>query len=69
MNTHTITHFVSIFEELWKDGTDARDRIKTIEENIEPEIFEVITDPLKASQIIVELAKSVKLGSRIPSSS
>jgi signal transduction histidine kinase len=56
-----ITHFVSIFEELWKDGTDARDRIKTIEENIEPEIFEVITDPLKASQIIVELAKSVKL--------
>ena len=56
-----LTHFVSIFEELWKDGTDARDRIKTIEENIEPEIFEVITDPLKASQIIVELAKSVKL--------
>jgi signal transduction histidine kinase len=56
-----ITHFVSIFEELWKDGIDARDRIKTIEENIEPEIFEVITDPLKASQIIVELAKSVKL--------
>ncbi|MRN68925.1 MAG: hypothetical protein FIO04_04420, partial [Nitrosopumilales archaeon] len=56
-----ITHFVSIFEELWKDGTDAWDRIKTIEENIEPEIFEVITDPLKASQIIVELAKSVKL--------
>jgi signal transduction histidine kinase len=55
-----ITHFVSIFEELWKDGTDARDRIKTIEENIEPEIFEVIADRLKASQIIVELAKSVK---------
>jgi len=45
---------------LWKDGTDARDRIKTIEENIEPEIFEVITDHLKASQIIVELAISVK---------
>jgi signal transduction histidine kinase len=55
-----ITHFVSIFEELWKDGTDARDRIKTIEEDVEPEIFEVITDPLKASQILVDLAKSVK---------
>jgi signal transduction histidine kinase len=55
-----ITHFISIFEELWKDGIDARDRIKTIEENTEPEIFEVITDPLKASQILVDLAKSVK---------
>jgi signal transduction histidine kinase len=56
-----ITHFVSIFEELWKDGTDARERIRTIEEDIEPEIFEVITDPLKATQIIIELAKSVTL--------
>ncbi|HET7149030.1 MAG TPA: ATP-binding protein [Candidatus Nitrosopolaris sp.] len=55
-----ITHFVSIFEELWKDGTDARDRIKIIEENIEPEIFEVIADPQKASQILLDLAKSVK---------
>src|SRR6266487_248457 len=54
-----VTHFVSIFEELWKDGTDARDRIRTIDEGVEPEIFEVITDPLKASQIIVDLAKSV----------
>ncbi len=54
-----ITHFVSIFEELWKDGTDARDRIRTIEEGVEPEIFEVIMDPLKAAQIITDLAKSV----------
>src|SRR6266516_3010924 len=54
-----ITHFVSIFEELWKDGMDARERIRTIEEGVEPEIFEVITDPLKASQIVVDLAKSV----------
>jgi signal transduction histidine kinase len=54
-----ITHFLSIFEELWKDGTDARDRIRTIEEGVEPETFEVITDSLKASQIIAELAKSV----------
>ncbi|HYT42763.1 MAG TPA: HAMP domain-containing sensor histidine kinase, partial [Methylomirabilota bacterium] len=29
-------------------------------EGVEPEIFEVITDPLKASQIIVDLAKSVR---------
>src|SRR5207245_3481934 len=54
-----ITHFVSIFEELWKDGMDARERIRTIEEGVEPEIFEVITDPLKAAQIITDLAKSV----------
>ena len=56
-----IAHFVSIFEELWKDGTDAWDRIKTIEEDKEPEIFEVITDPRKASQILVDLAESVKM--------
>jgi signal transduction histidine kinase len=55
-----ISHFVSIFEELWKEGTDALDRIRAIEEGIEPEIFEVITDPLKATRIISELAKSIK---------
>lgn len=55
-----ITHFVSIFEELWKEGTDALHRIMSIEEGIVPETFEVITDPLKASSIVSELAKSVK---------
>jgi hypothetical protein len=55
-----ISHFVSIFEELWKDGTDAIDRIRTIEEDIESEIFEVISDSRKAAQILIDLAKSVR---------
>ena len=62
-----ITHFVSIFDEMWKEGTDALHRIMSIEECIEPETFEVITDPLKASSIISELAKSGN-GSQISSS-
>jgi hypothetical protein len=55
-----ISHFVSIFDELWKDGTDAIDRIRTIEEDIEPEIFEVISDNRKAAEILIDLAKSVR---------
>ncbi len=55
-----VSHFVSIFEELWKNGTDAIDRIKTIEQGLEPEIFEVISDNQKAVQILIDLAKSVR---------
>jgi hypothetical protein len=34
--------------------------IPDIEQAVEPELFEVITDHQKASQILVDLAKSVK---------
>jgi signal transduction histidine kinase len=55
-----ISHFVFIFDELWKNGIDAKDRIAAIEQGLEPEFLEVITDNEKASQILVDLAKSVK---------
>lgn len=55
-----IDHFVSIFNELWAEGIDAKDRIKSIEQGLEPEFLDVINDHKKASQILVELAKSVK---------
>jgi hypothetical protein len=55
-----VKHFTCIFEELWKNGIYATDRIREIEEGIEPEFFEVITDPNKSSQILLDLAKSVK---------
>ncbi|HEY6884443.1 MAG TPA: HAMP domain-containing sensor histidine kinase [Nitrososphaeraceae archaeon] len=55
-----ISHFVFIFDELWKNGIDAKDRIAAIEQGLEPEFVEVITDNEKASQILVDLAKSVK---------
>ncbi|HEY9490779.1 MAG TPA: HAMP domain-containing sensor histidine kinase, partial [Nitrososphaeraceae archaeon] len=55
-----VKHFTSIFEELWKNGISATDRIREIEEGIEPEFFEVLTDPNKPSHILLDLAKSVK---------
>ncbi|MDQ3984846.1 MAG: ATP-binding protein, partial [Thermoproteota archaeon] len=55
-----VKHFTSMFEELWKNGIDSADRIKEIEEGIEPEFLEVINDHEKVSQIVVDLAKSAK---------
>jgi signal transduction histidine kinase len=55
-----IDHFVSIFNDLWSEGIDAKDRIKSIEQGLEPEFHDVINDRKKASQILIDLAKSVK---------
>ncbi|HZB17980.1 MAG TPA: hypothetical protein VE445_12510, partial [Nitrososphaeraceae archaeon] len=55
-----VKHFTSIFEELWKNGIDSADRIKEIEQGIEPEFLEVINDHEKVSQIVVDLSKSAK---------
>jgi signal transduction histidine kinase len=60
-NEHAyINHFTFIFNELWRDAIEARERILLIEQGIEPEFFEVINDREKANQILVALAKSVK---------
>ena len=55
-----INHFAFIFNELWKDAIDAKERILAIEQGMEPEFFEVINDHKKASKVLVDLAKSVK---------
>jgi two-component system sensor histidine kinase VicK len=55
-----VKHFTSIFEELWRNGTDAADRIREIEQGIEPEFLEVINDHEKVSQIVVDLVKSAR---------
>jgi signal transduction histidine kinase len=55
-----IHQFIFIFEELWNNGIDAKERIASIEQGLEPEFLEVITDHKKASEILVNLAKSVK---------
>jgi two-component system, OmpR family, sensor histidine kinase VicK len=49
-----------IFDTLWNQAISAEQRIREIEEGIEPEFFEVISDPNKSSQILLDLAKSVK---------
>jgi two-component system, OmpR family, sensor histidine kinase VicK len=43
-----IQHFQSIFEGLWKSGLDAADRIKEIEQGIEPADIEIIRNPQDA---------------------
>ncbi|MGB8938177.1 MAG: HAMP domain-containing sensor histidine kinase, partial [Candidatus Nitrosopolaris sp.] len=55
-----VNHFNSFFEQLWKGGVDALDKIKAIEQGVEPEFLEVITDHQIASRILADLAKSVK---------
>jgi two-component system, OmpR family, sensor histidine kinase VicK len=55
-----VEHQLYVFDTLWNKAIPAEQKIKEIEEGIEPELYEVITDHEKASQILVDLAKSVK---------
>jgi two-component system, OmpR family, sensor histidine kinase VicK len=49
-----------LFENLWNKAIPAERKISEIEEGIEAEVFETITNHEVASQILVDLAKSVK---------
>jgi signal transduction histidine kinase len=49
-----------LFGNLWDKATPAEQRIREIEEGVEQEYFKVIADHERVSQILVELAKSVK---------
>ena len=49
----------SIFETIWNKSIPAEDVIKQIEEGVEPEFFEVISDSQKATEIYINLAKSL----------
>jgi signal transduction histidine kinase len=55
-----INHFASIFEELWKDGIDASDRIRDIEEGIDQANIEIISNSkegIKRAWSIIESAR------------
>jgi nitrogen-specific signal transduction histidine kinase len=55
-----INHFASIFEELWKNGIDASDRIRDIEEGVEQANIEIISNPkegIKRARSIIKSAK------------
>ena len=45
MNLSMLRHFTSIFEELWKNGIDAADRIRDIEEGVDSADIEIIPNP------------------------
>jgi signal transduction histidine kinase len=55
-----VSHFAFIFNELWRDAIDAKERILAIEQGIEPQFVEVVNDRQKAGDILRDLAKSVK---------
>jgi two-component system, OmpR family, sensor histidine kinase VicK len=55
-----IEHQRYVFETFWDKAISAEQRIREIEEEREPDFYEVITDNEKASQILIDLAHSVK---------
>jgi two-component system sensor histidine kinase VicK len=54
-----------IFRSFWSKAIPAKHRIKEIEEGIEPEFVEVITDGIKAANLMVDFAKSVRKEAQI----
>jgi two-component system, OmpR family, sensor histidine kinase VicK len=52
-----IKHFASIFEELWRNGIDAKSRIRDIDEGIETEGIEIIQNPTESLQIAYDIVK------------
>jgi two-component system sensor histidine kinase VicK len=55
-----LKHFSSVFQRLWENGIEATERIQEIEEGVEAEFYNVITDNEKASQILIDMTKSVR---------
>jgi len=53
-----LDHFTSIFDELWKNGVDAKDRIKDIEEGVDTEGIEIVQNPAEIQKFTFDLVKS-----------
>src|SRR5829696_4053197 len=60
-----INHFKSIFEELWKNGVDAKSRIHDIEEGLDTEGIDIIQNPYEIQKLAFELAKLAQQEIRI----
>ena len=55
-----VKHFASIFEELWRNGIDAKSRIRDIDEGIETEGIEIIRNPTESLKIAYDIVKSAR---------
>src|ERR687887_1643650 len=55
-----INHFYHIFEELWKNGIDAKDRIRDIEEGVESASIEIIPNPSYSIRRAYDLINSAQ---------
>lgn len=53
-----LTHFKAIFDELWDNGIDARNRISDIELGIDKEGIEIIQNPDTFEKLLSDLLKS-----------
>ena len=55
-----VKHFKSIFEEFWKKGVNAAERIKDIEKGTDLPDIEVIESSVKAKNLYIDIVKSAK---------
>ena len=55
-----VNHFYHIFEELWKNGIDAKDRIRDIEEGVESASIEIIPSPSHSIKRAYDLINSAQ---------
>jgi two-component system, OmpR family, sensor histidine kinase VicK len=55
-----IEHFNSLFDEIWKNGIDAKVRIKAIEEGVDSEGIEIIQDPTATQKLTFNLIQTAK---------
>ncbi|MGC2574875.1 MAG: ATP-binding protein, partial [Candidatus Nitrosopolaris sp.] len=56
-----IDHFNSLFNELWKNGVDAKVRIKAIEDGVDSEGIEIIQDPVIIQKLAFDLVQTAKV--------
>jgi signal transduction histidine kinase len=55
-----VNHYKSIFEELWKKGVDAVDRIRNIEKGIDLAFIEISESPSQTQDLYLNTIKSAK---------
>lgn len=55
-----VKHFASIFEELWRNGIEAKSRIQDIENGVETEGIEIFQNPAESLRIAFDMIKSAK---------
>ena len=55
-----VNHYKSIFEELWKKGVDAVDRIRNIEKGIDLAFIEISESPSRTQYLYLDAIKSAK---------
>jgi two-component system, OmpR family, sensor histidine kinase VicK len=55
-----VSHYNSVFEELWKNGIDAKERIKDIDQGLDLEYIEVIPSSTRAQEKYLNIVKSAQ---------